>query len=283
MPVVTAVIGNPPGPYRVRARNTSTASENRIHHDDVAAAYGFRGGLVPGVAVYAYMTRPAVEAFGRDWAARGTMAARFVQPFYEDDEVVVASAPRGAGALDLKATRGQGGEEGDAGEVCATGRATLPPPGAVRPPDVADFPLVPTPPPAERPPATAEVLRGLPGLCVPAVGFHADRAATYLADIGDDHPLFREEGIAHPGWLIRLANTVLSANVRLGPWIHTSSEATYFRPVVDGDQVSTRARVADVFERKGHSFVTLDVLVLAGEVAAMHAVHTAIYSIAPRQ
>jgi len=37
--------------YRVKARNTSTSSENKIHDDAVARAYGFRGGLVPGVTL----------------------------------------------------------------------------------------------------------------------------------------------------------------------------------------------------------------------------------------
>src|SRR3970282_1359533 len=53
--------------YTVRANNTSTASENKIHDDSVARLYGFSGGLVPGVDVYAYMTHPVVHALGRDW------------------------------------------------------------------------------------------------------------------------------------------------------------------------------------------------------------------------
>ena len=44
-----------PGPYRVEAFNTAKASENKIHDDAVARRFGFGGGLVPGVDVYAYM------------------------------------------------------------------------------------------------------------------------------------------------------------------------------------------------------------------------------------
>ena len=40
--------------YRVKARNTSSTSDNKIHDDAVAAKYGFRGGLVPGVTVREY-------------------------------------------------------------------------------------------------------------------------------------------------------------------------------------------------------------------------------------
>ena len=47
---------------RVVPKNFSEASDNKMHSDDVAARYGFSGGLVPGVAVYAYMTIPVVKA-----------------------------------------------------------------------------------------------------------------------------------------------------------------------------------------------------------------------------
>lgn len=42
--------------HRVRAVNTAPDSENKMHDDRVAAQYGFQGGLVPGVTVYAYIT-----------------------------------------------------------------------------------------------------------------------------------------------------------------------------------------------------------------------------------
>ena len=47
-------------PYRVRAKNTSAYSQNKIHDDAVARRLGFKGGLVPGVTIYAYMTHPVV-------------------------------------------------------------------------------------------------------------------------------------------------------------------------------------------------------------------------------
>ena len=64
--------------YRIKARNTSTQSENAIHHDDVARSYGFAGGLVPGVTVYAYVTHPLVAAWGPDWLERGTASKDFI-------------------------------------------------------------------------------------------------------------------------------------------------------------------------------------------------------------
>ena len=78
--------------YRVSARNTSLHSENKIHDDTVARRLGFRGGLVPGVTVYAYMTRPILAAFGREWLERGRAGVRFTKPIYEGEEVTLRAS-----------------------------------------------------------------------------------------------------------------------------------------------------------------------------------------------
>ena len=59
-------------PYRVSAYNTAKASENKIHDDATARRFGFSGGLVGGVHVYAYMTHLPVARWGRAWLERGT-------------------------------------------------------------------------------------------------------------------------------------------------------------------------------------------------------------------
>ena len=53
--------------HHVAAFNTAKASENLIHDDATARRFGFTGGLVPGVEVYAYMTHPAARHWGRAW------------------------------------------------------------------------------------------------------------------------------------------------------------------------------------------------------------------------
>ena len=70
-------------PYEVEAHNTATQSDNKIHDYEVASRFGFTGGLVPGVDVYAYLTHPPAEAWGRDWLERGTMRGRFHTPVYD--------------------------------------------------------------------------------------------------------------------------------------------------------------------------------------------------------
>ena len=74
-----------PAPYHVSAYNTAKASENKIHDDATARRFGFTGGLVGGVHVYAYMTHLPVQHWGRAWLERGTGDCKFGKPVYEGD------------------------------------------------------------------------------------------------------------------------------------------------------------------------------------------------------
>jgi acyl dehydratase len=261
--------------YRLRARNFATSSENKIHDDAVARTYGFTGGLVPGVTVFAYMTRPVAERWGRPWLEGGSMSARFAKPFYDGQELTVTGRVRETapvGVAELAAVNSVGDE-------CASGEARQ-----VRtmsaPPLLEDYPAVALP--EERPPAGPGTLA--PGTVLGSLvsRYDADRGRAFLEQIGDDLPLYDGGRLAHPGYLLLAANAVLVANVRLGPWVHVSSEMSHFAVVHAGDSVSTRARVRQLFERRGHEFVELDVLFIAGaDRAVAHVRHTAIYRLRP--
>ena len=251
--------------WRLRAYNTATESLNKIHDDAVAKSFGFRGGLVPGVDVYAYLTHGPVARWGTAVLERGRMEGRFALPVYDGDDVDVSFGER---ELELRDS---------SGALCASGWAELPD----SPPPPGDL-LTSGPLPDDRPPASEKAFRHKPELGSLELGFHAEHAPAYLDDIRETLTLYRDERIAHPGWLLRQANYVLAENVRLGPWIHVSSTVQHHGLVHDGDRVSTRARVIDVFERKGHKFVTLDVAIVANDDRlAMRVEHTAIYE--PRQ
>lgn len=255
--------------HQVTARNGATASENKIHDDTVARRFGFGGGLVPGVTLYGYMTRPVVQHFGVAWLERGTMEVRFDQPVYDGQQVTVGAEGVGPGELAVELRN-----PGDV--VCSRGRATLPT-VAGPPPDPADYPVVEAPAPERRPPADETSLAPGTALATLWAGAHAASAGPLLELLSDPLPVYTERGLAHPGHLILAANGVLTASVVLGPWIHVGSAVRNFRAVADGALVETRARVADRYERKGHQFVVLDVVWLADGQVAMHASHTAIY------
>jgi acyl dehydratase len=265
-------VGQRLAPYTVRAVNGAAQSDNKIHDDTVAREYGFAGGLVPGVTVHAYMTQPAVAAFGRDWLARGRMAARFLKPIYEGElvtvEATVAESVPGGVTLALVARNPAGAE-------CGVGTATL----AAGEPDAVDvrgFPEAPLP--SQRPLAGESVFSGLDILGSLHEPAEAARWERYLAEVDDQAALFRgPEAVAHPGYLLRFANTILVQNVLLGPWIHVSSEVQHLGLAQLGSDLATRGRVVGTFERKGHKFVELDVLIVSGERPVMRVHHTAIY------
>src|SRR5438445_5973833 len=104
-------------PHRVQAYNTSKQSENKIHDDAVARRYGFSGGLVPGVDVFAYMVHLPVAKWGRAFLERGLIEARFVKPVYDGEITDVSAREEGLGLVLQVDSRG---------ELCATGSASLP-------------------------------------------------------------------------------------------------------------------------------------------------------------
>src|ERR1700738_5407563 len=88
-------------PYRVEAFNTAKASENRIHADVGPRRFGFGGGCVPGVDVYAYMAHQPVARWGRAWLERGAAECRFQKPVYDGDIATVSAIETSEG-LELR-------------------------------------------------------------------------------------------------------------------------------------------------------------------------------------
>jgi hypothetical protein len=253
---------------RLVAFNTASQSENKIHDDDVARRFGFTGGLVPGVDVYAYLCWAPVATWGVDWLERGTADVRFALPTYDGEEVEV-DFDEASGAVELR-NRG--------GVVVSSGTVDLP---ATAPaaPDPARYPWAPLP--ATKPAAAPEHLEAGRLLGSWDTTFRADNVAAYLADVREELDIYPSRRIAHPAWILRLANYILSGNVVLGPWMHVGSRVTHHGTVGDGAAVSCRGGVAREYERKGHRFVELDVVVWADDRPVASIDHTAIYL--PRQ
>ena len=256
---------------RIRARNAATSSENRIHDDAVARQHGFAGGLVPGVTLYGYMTRPVVETLGEEWLERGTMAVRFRRPVYEGQMVEAHARPGPEDAsLDVTLT-------GPDGVTCAAGGAGID--YGSGPPDPDGYPVAAAPGPDARPPADARSLAPGTPLATQWLSPEDRHAASYREVLEDDLDHYGPGRLAHPGHLILAANSALSSTVRLGPWVHTDSEVTNFSSVAHEAVVEVRGRVDELFERGGHRFVRLDLLWLSGDRPVMHARHDAIYAL----
>jgi len=262
--------------YRASATMPAEPSENRIHQDDLARAMGFRGGLVPGVTVYAWMTHPVVDALGLAWLERGTFSVRFAKPIYFGEEATVGTS---VAARTDEAVTLQTRVLDASGDVCSTATMGLPlgPPPA--PPDVAAYPAAPLP--AERPPVSRDLLASRRVLGTPELLLDEPTAQAFLDKVGEPLSIYGgAAALAHPGMYLEQANRALSRNVRVSPWIHVESEGRHLRVARVGERLEMRARVKSLFEGKGHEFVELDLLLVgdgARPVASIR--HVAIYQL----
>lgn len=124
--------------YRVKALNNEPASANLLHNEEYARRCGFGGCVVPGVLVYAYMSRSLVDFFGEPWLARGTAEVRMEHPIYDGEEVRVGGnvseiSASGTISVCCTAVNAQGID-------CGTATATLPCQPAAPEPRLEDYP-----------------------------------------------------------------------------------------------------------------------------------------------
>ncbi|ETR74824.1 hypothetical protein X566_18575 [Afipia sp. P52-10] len=258
-------------PYSIVAFNAAKLSENKMHDDTVAKKFGFTGGLVPGVDVFAYMSHAPLTLWGRAFLERGHMEGRFGKPIYDGETATVTAIERDGG-LDVQIE--------SRGVVCGTGRATLP---ASSPPvALGDFKTGNPPAHEQRPPADEVSYKVGSWLSIHTFSFSPEQQAQYLKDICEADPIYAKEGIIHSGTILRACNWALTHNAKMGPWIHVGSTIQQLGLGRVGDEISVRAKVAKNFENKGHKIVELDALVIAnGKTPIARVAHAAIYE--PRQ
>ena len=252
--------------YQVEARNFSEASENRIHSDDAAQRLGFRGALVPGVAVYGHLTWPLTERYGEHWLSHSQVSVRFMKPAYhgdrltieleEQDDVAIATCTneQGERLAELKLDRSQAPFT-DTRELMSA-----------LPVDPERVPLNWDAITLNRPfdPWLWEI--------TPTIN------ETFASQVADEHALYAE--LAHPHGLLSTANTALVRQFEMPAWIHVGSEISHLQPVHVNDQLTVQAAPIERWERKGHEFVKLMVQYNRGDDIVTQIHHTAIFKIA---
>ena len=255
------------------AFNFAEDSSNRIHDDKVARQYGFDGGLVPGIAVFAYMCHPVVARWGSRWFERGCIRATFIKPVYAGNRVTVVAGPVGRQGGDLEIN-----VKGPAGDLCAAGLARLSGDRGAAPRSI-DYPKSEPPPPDRRWAPAKEALR--PGTTLGSVAFSeicAEALDRVRRDYLDDLDIYSGTGAPyHPAYLLAQANQILMKNVDLGPWIHVKSEMGTFALPKAGEKLDIRGRIARAYNKKGHDMAELDLAIFDdGERAVAAITHTAI-------
>jgi hypothetical protein len=243
-------MNQPASTFRVRAHNTAPDSENKIHDNTVAAKYGFREALVPGVTVYGYMVPAILERWGREWLERGSVAFRLHLPCYEGETVV---------------TRCDGSvvtAENENGSLYASGMVSMDEKSDGEP---EVFPSYPLPENDRRPVASSQTM--VPGLPLGSI-------CRALDAVGE---------AAIPERLLSLANEILVRNFCMSPWIHAGSDVRHYRQVRCEQEISVSGVIQEFFERKGRKFAVAGMAMSAensGESSLVaHVRHTFIYEL----
>jgi acyl dehydratase len=237
--------------YCEDAYNYAAEHENKIHSDEGAAQYGFQGGLVPGVALYAYLTDPIVKAFGKEWLQHGCVTAKFLKPVYHGEEIVVRAVVTQLDPLTFRLELRDA-----AGELRAVGEAAL----AHTAPEMLTSRFPQRPLPSRK---LAATIASLPvGTGLGSLAWRSGWALEeegFLVKMRTVLPLYLQpEPICHPAFYLAQANELLMANVELGSWIHTGSSVYHYSMPRDGEFVSLRGQVVESYEKRGHEIVTLE-------------------------
>jgi acyl dehydratase len=257
----------PMSSYEVVAQNFSTEHENKIHSDEIAQKYGFKGALVPGVAVFGHLTHPLVERFGEDWLTHSVNHTRFFKPAYHGDRLVISLEESDDGFL----VQGHNEE----GELLADIRSTLP---AELPEPEDDLVFNAPARQSERVEMSWDsITEGEP---FPEWHFQTitDENQRYAEQISDELPIYRH--VTHPHWLLSVANQALTREYIMPAWIHVGSEIRFRELVRVGDTLAVNAVPVEKWERKGHQFIRLYITYKRLDVLTTEMFHTAIFRVA---
>jgi hypothetical protein len=231
----------PLAPWSICAVNLAEHADNPVHTVEGGLAAGYAGAVVAGTTVYAYLTRPAAEAWGGDWVGGGTGEVTFHAPVLADEPVdlVPTEADDGAWVIEARNPSGR----------CATLTVGF---AADDPPDPVGDRLEPL----------VEVL--------------GDRWTGYPARAGEDLALYGDLGIVHPVVWPSLANRVFSTQLVDGAWVHTRSAIRHLDTARPGATVVVESWLVDRFTTRAGERAVVDVRISVDNVPVAAIEHEAI-------
>ena len=243
------------------AHNQSPDSQNQIHSDEMAQRYGFKGGLVPGVTLSAYLTQPGVLRWGQEFLSSGFAEIKIVRPVYDTRpfEVVVTLLDDKTYSAELIDETGSLRAESKVGIKDQSSEFELPKPlGFQLLPDVFD------PPPAT--PTTFRALKA-EGCFATRYRWHAGHAmGSYFSDpalmpsmLRVDAGIPGSEGYANTSFILGCANWIFAANALMNPWVHLQTTHHNFAAIAPDTEVLAEMVIKDLFERRGHQFADIRV------------------------
>ncbi|MBV1877822.1 MAG: hypothetical protein KUG79_09295 [Pseudomonadales bacterium] len=272
-----------PKNWQATAYNQAFQSDNLIHSDEMANSYGFQGALVPGVTISAYLMHPAIEAWGIEWLEHGKADIVIHKPLYDGYAFKVQLS-------EVSNTAYQARLIDQAGSHCATAHCLLIDPQVLK--KTANEharrqdPLFNHDHDIQA--ASHQTLKYLQqnGMCALATAWDGSTPmATYLQDPTSMPDIFNASGhsLANGAYMLGLTNSVLAGNVYMNPWIHLQTTSQNYQMVTLGTQLVIECDIENLFEKKGHEFIDLNVQIYQqhSEQLVMTAQLRAIYKLRP--
>ncbi|MFT7091894.1 MAG: acyl dehydratase [Candidatus Azotimanducaceae bacterium] len=267
-----------PQNWQAVAFNPATESTNQIHSDAMAKAYGYRGGLVPGVVVSGYLVNPAVSAWGKDWLERGEAKVIVSKPLYDGLNFEVQLSAQTDQSYQAQLID-------EEGTLCASAEVSLNPAPAPLPILRGDPLLTPD---EEILPAELKEMQRLKTAGMKSLGItwhERHKMSVYLKDSAQMPEIHRLSagGFAHGAFLLGITNWVLAGNAYMNPWVHLQTTSRFLQAVPFGTALIAECEIKDLFSKKGHDFVDVAVNIFATEsqTPVMTAELRAIYKMRP--
>ena len=261
--------------FQILALNDAQTSENRIHSDETAAKYGFKGALVSGVNVFGYLTQPLVRHYKQQWLTQGIMDVVFLKPAYENNLITIRTEDVGSESSQRNHhTYAFNEDETLVAKLESWLPDQLPPINDIaflrREPEQLD---------------RSEIAWGLIVLNEPTPAFlwqptAADNESKVEIQRDQSNIYAGDSGLLHPFFILNACNKALMRQFILPAWIHTGSRLTLRKPLRVGQAIEVRAVPIEKWERKGHQFIKLYISMWTDDEVALEVEHTAIFSIA---
>ena len=219
----------------------------------MARRFGFRGGLVPGVTISAYLIHPAVVSWGLDFLNRGYAHVRVTSPLYDGEIFNVLVDEEQAQGYVARLLRPDG-------SVSANAEVSLPAHPALAPVRRGDSM-------AEKgfvgPVASMETWQHLQQEGCLAFRFRwgeKHRMQSYVKDAALMPSVHRgPEALANMGYILGISNWVLAGNAYMNPWVHLETRSQNYRAIPQNTSIIAEMSVVDYYEKKGHEFVDADI------------------------
>ena len=239
--------------WSAKALNTAPNSENQIHGDDMAKEFGFKGGLVPGVTVSAYLLHPIIEKWGLDWLEKGWAKCKITSPLYDKENFSVY-------LNEISENKILSNLKNSNQVITANAEASIlediPEAPKIRNDEIAieNF---------QGPRASKNVWMKLKKDGCMAFEYYwgGKDPLIYLRDQNNLPDLLNpsKKGLSNLSFLLGCSNWALASSAYMNPWIHLQTTSQNYQALSFNSSVIAEIQVNEVFEKKGHEFVDVDV------------------------